>query len=448
MPNKGVSMTQPKKIVVTTFVKNLLGGGAERVAVNLLQGLPQDVFTQELVMVSGWGPFVEHVPGHVKTLDLAQTGGVKDQGNVSAAIWPLVRYLRERKPDVLISHLAHANVAAVIATVCAQVGTKVVLVEHNDNTPLERGKKRSLASKAMQGVKAQVYKRADRLVGVSEGVSSYIGATFAVPKDRITTIYNPVISQELLAKADEPLEHPWFVPGAPPVLLASGRLREQKDFVTLLRAFARVRAARPCRLIILGEGQDRGVLEAEVEALGLRDAVQLPGFVPNPYPYMRAASLFVLSSRWEGLPTVLIEALACGCPVVSTDCPSGPHEILEGGRWGPLVPVADPDALAEAILVSLGQDHPRSELRGRAQRFSFERALDDYTALLRGLARPAQGVAQSLGGAPLREAGATSGSDKALNLFRPRNEVSGLSSTRKARAVQPLQPHPPRRRNP
>ncbi len=381
-------MEQPDNIVVTTFVKNLLGGGAERVAVNLLQGLPQQTFTQELVMVSGWGPFLDHVPAHVKKVDLALSGGVKKQGNVTAAILPLARYLRRRKPDILISHLAHANIAATLAVALAQTKTKVVLVEHNDNTLLDAARTRSFASRALQRAKSLIYKRADHLVGVSDGVSNYIAATFGVPKARVSTIYNPVINHDLLSKAEEPLEHPWFAAEEPPVLLGSGRLREQKDFITLLRAFAKVRAQRPCRLLILGEGQERAALEAEIAALHLGDSVQLPGFVSNPYSYMRRASLFVLSSRWEGLPTVLIEAMACGCPVVATDCPSGPDEILEGGKWGPLVPIADPDALATAILAALEEEHAGPSLRNRANRFSFERAMDDYASLLSDLAKP------------------------------------------------------------
>lgn len=364
-----------RKPVVTTFVKNLLGGGAERVAVNLLQGLPQNVFDQELVLVGAWGPFLEQVPAHVKQLDL------KRGHNVAAAVLPLVRYLRRHRPDVLVSHLAHANVAAVVAARLAGVGTRVVLVEHNDNSLLDQGRTRSAASRLMQAVKSQVYRRADLVVGVSLGVTAYVGRTFGVPAQKLRTVYNPVVSPELLERSREPLLHPWFGPGEPPVLLASGRLREQKDFSTLLRAFSLVRRERPCRLMILGEGELRPQLEAEVTELGLQADVLLPGFVPNPYPYMRAAALFVLSSRWEGLPTVLVEAMACGTPVVATDCPSGPAEILEDGHFGRLVGVADPAALAQGILAELADPTPATSLEARAERFSFSTAIAAYTEL-------------------------------------------------------------------
>ena len=370
------------KPVVTTFVKNLLGGGAERVAVNLLQGLPRDVFAQELVMVDAWGPFLEQVPEDVTQTNLALGN------NVMNAVPQLIRYLQRRKPDVLVSHLAHANVAAVVAAACARTGTKVVLIEHNDNSAVDQERTRSAASKAMQQFKSLAYRRADKIVGVSEGVSDYVGHTFGVPRAKLETIYNPVVSERLLRRSREPVAHPWFAEGEPPVLLASGRLREQKDFSTLLKAFAQVRKARACRLIILGEGTLRPDLEAEIAALGLQDDVALPGFVENPYAYMRGAAQFVLSSRWEGLPTVLVEAMACGCPVVATDCPSGPAEILENGRLGPLVPVADPGALAQAVLATLQAPTPRRQLEARAVHFSFENAIARYTELLSGLSRP------------------------------------------------------------
>ena len=364
------------KPLVTTFVKNLLGGGAERVAVNLLQGLPRNVFTQELVIVDAWGPYLEQVPEDVRQTDLAL-------GNyVHKSVPPLVRYLRQHRPDVLVSHLAHANVAAVVAAGLARTGTKVVLIEHNDNSLVDQGRKRSAASKALQQFKSLTYQRADAVVGVSEGVSAYVGQTFGVSQKKLKTIYNPVVSERLLERSKEPLSHPWFAEGEPPVLLGIGRLREQKDFSTLLKAFAQVRKARACRLLILGEGAQRNELEAEVAALGLQDDVALPGFVDNPYAYMRAASLFVLSSRWEGLPTVLVEAMACGCPVVATDCPSGPAEILEHGRLGPLVELANPDALAKAILETLQAPAPPELLAVRAADFSFDHAIAAYERLL------------------------------------------------------------------
>jgi glycosyltransferase involved in cell wall biosynthesis len=181
----------------------------------------------------------------------------------------------------------------------------------------------------------------------------------------------------------QPIDHPWFAEGAPPVILGVGKLKPQKDFATLLRAFATLRAGRAARLVILGEGEQRGELEALAQNLGIAADVALPGFVDNPFPYMARASLFVLSSRFEGLPGVLIQALACGCPAVSTDCPSGPAEILEGGRYGPLVPVGDAEGLARAMAETLAAPLSPDILRERAAFFSTERAACNTLAVLR-----------------------------------------------------------------
>ncbi len=169
-----------------------------------------------------------------------------------------------------------------------------------------------------------------------------------------------------LQKAAEPIGHHWFAPGQPPVVLGIGRLTKQKEFVTLLRSFAQVRTHCAARLMVLGEGEDRLSLEALINDLGLSECVALPGFVKNPYPYLRAASVFALSSAWEGLPTVLIEALALGTPIVSTNCPSGPSEILNGGQHGALIPVGDSEAMADAIYKALTSG--RSERNAEAWR--------------------------------------------------------------------------------
>ena len=168
------------------------------------------------------------------------------------------------------------------------------------------------------------YPWADYIIGNSQGVADDLSQVTGLPRQRIKILYNPVVTPEVREKALALLDHPWFEPGQPPVVLAVGRLTKQKDFPSLIRAFAQVLPKRPARLLILGEGVDRPMLEELVEQLGLQDHVSIPGFVENPYAYMSRASLYVLSSRWEGLPTVLIEALYCGLPIVATDCPSGP----------------------------------------------------------------------------------------------------------------------------
>ncbi|NJS16372.1 MAG: glycosyltransferase [Nostocaceae cyanobacterium CSU_2_110] len=174
----------------------------------------------------------------------------------------------------------------------------------------------------------------------------------------------------------------WFEKNSPPVFLAVGRLTEQKDFSTLIKAFSLVRKEKLARLIILGEGEARGQLEATIKNLGISEDVLLPGFTDNPYAYMYNANAFVLSSRWEGLPTVLIEAMACGCPVVATDCPSGPQEILAAGKYGELVCCGDVLALSKAMLNVLDNPINSEILTQRTQDFSFDKAVSRYLELI------------------------------------------------------------------
>jgi glycosyltransferase involved in cell wall biosynthesis len=202
-----------------------------------------------------------------------------------------------------------------------------------------------------------------------------------LPRERVEVVYNPVITPAMLAQARQQPDHPWFGAGQPPVILGVGRLTRQKDFPTLIRAFAEVRRRRPARLIILGEGEDRPELEALIGELGLADHVALPGFRDNAMAYLAGSALFVLSSAWEGLPTVLIEALAAGARVVSTDCPSGPREILQDGRLGVLVPVGDAPALARAMANAL--DGPASTVPPDALTpFTLDAAVDNYLRLI------------------------------------------------------------------
>ena len=233
-----------------------------------------------------------------------------------------------------------------------------------------------------------LFPEAAHVVAVSRGVARSVTASVGVPADKVTPIYNPVFTPDIVLRAAAQPDHPWFGRGEPPIILGAGRLAEQKDFQTLIEAFRRVSEKRPCRLIILGEGPKRGELEDCVRRLGLEDRISLPGWVKNPYAFMSRAALFVLSSRHEGFPGALVEALACGCPVASTDCPAGPAEILEDSSL--LAPVGNPEALAQAILRTLDRPADKAALRARAARFSMERAIEEYEELIsRILARRA-----------------------------------------------------------
>ena len=221
---------------------------------------------------------------------------------------------------------------------------------------------------------------------VSHGVAEDTARVTGMPPKHISVAHNPVITPRLLALAETPLEHPWFVEHETPVILGAGRLTRQKDFHTLIRAFAQAREVRPCRLIILGDGGQRDELLALATELGVAEDVDLPGFAANPYAWMRAADLFVLSSRWEGSPNVLTEAMACGTPVVSTDCPSGPRETLQDGRFGPLVAVGDDKGLGQAILDTLAAPPAAEAMRAAVADFAVARSADEYLDIL-GLPR-------------------------------------------------------------
>jgi glycosyltransferase involved in cell wall biosynthesis len=234
------------------------------------------------------------------------------------------------------------------------------------------------------------FRWADRVGAVSEGVARDLAAMTGISVRDIAVVHNATVTPEVLEQAKEPCEHPWFESGRadrPPVILGVGTLSPLKDFALLIRAFARLRRGRPARLVILGEGRQRARLQALARELGVAPDVDLPGFDPNPYRFMARAEVLAVSSCVEGMPNVIIEALACGCPVVATDCPSGPAEILQNGRHGRLVPVGDEAALAEAIAATLQTAPDRVDLRRRAADFSVEHATDRYLQLL-GLERP------------------------------------------------------------
>jgi glycosyltransferase involved in cell wall biosynthesis len=300
----------------------------------------------------------------------------------------LVRYLETARPDAVLAAEAHHNLMMVWARDLAGLDCRVVLSEHNQascHDPRFNG----WAHPDLLPLLRRAYLKADAIVAVSEGLADDLAAHAGIPRNRITTVYNPVVGPELAQKARQPLDHPWFEAGEPPVILSAGRLHPQKDFATLIRAFARVHARRPARLMIIGApaatdpGHAAG-LQALATELGVADHVDMPGFAGNPFAYMSRAAVFVLSSRYEGLGNVLIEALACGTPVVSTDCPSGPREILEDGLAGRLVPVGDDAALARAIEDTLDQPPPPERLRARARLFTVERAAARYAELLFG----------------------------------------------------------------
>jgi glycosyltransferase involved in cell wall biosynthesis len=259
----------------------------------------------------------------------------------------LAGYLRREKPAALISALELANLIALVANKITGSRVRVVV---QMTTTMSRIKRSAFKKRLFRLLVSRIYPWASGIVSSSRGVADDFTQYTGIPADRVTTIYNPVITDTLLEQAKETVGHPFFQAGQPPVIVALGRLTAAKDYPTLLRAYALVRKEHPSRLVIMGEGEERSSLEGLAAELGLGKEVDLPGFVENPFAILGKSVVYVLSSAWEGLPSTLIEALACGCQVVSTDCPHGPAEILAGGEYGCLVPVGDAVAMSAAIL--------------------------------------------------------------------------------------------------
>ena len=360
---------------IAFFLPNLYGGGAERVSVNLLKGaIDNENIILDLVLGIAEGSFLGQVPEGVNIIDLKSP-------RVATAILPLIKYLKTAQPDAMLSHLGHANVIALLANRLAGSKTRLVVVEHNT---LSVADATSIRAKITPWFMKLFYPSADAIVGVSQGVSKDLESQLGFNSGSVTTIYNPVIDRELLAKSNKTVDHPWLRSQDIPVFLAVGRLTAQKDFANLIEAFALVRRQKAARLIILGEGELRIQLEELALKLGVREDIDLPGFADNPYGYMSQATAFVLSSRYEGLPTALIEAMACGCSIVSTDCPSGPQEILAGGEYGALVPIQDSESLAKKMLDILDRPWKREILKQRAKIFATEHIVPQYLETLLG----------------------------------------------------------------
>lgn len=356
-----------KKIAL--YIPSMNGGGAERVMLALANGLAEKDILVDLVLNKVEGPYVKDASAKVNIVSLESSRALR-------SILPLAKYLRKEKPDAILSAMNYVNIVTVLAQLASGSNTKLVLSEHCNLTESKKnlGRVKGYIITSLMG---WAYKRSHAIVAVSNGVADSLSNEINIEHNKITTIYNPIYSEDLVERSKELVSHPWAKDTAPPLILSVGRLTLQKDFETLIHAFKQVREKKDCNLIILGEGKLRPELEQLINSLDLNDNAKLLGFVDNPYAWMSHADLFVLSSIYEGFGNVIVEAMACGTPVVSTDCPSGPSEILERGLWGDLVSPGNPDLLAKAIIHSL--DNPvQKDVKTRAKSFSVDNAVDQY----------------------------------------------------------------------
>ena len=359
---------------VAIYLPSLGEGGIERVYLNLAQEFVRRGIRVDLLVAQARGARQSDVPAGARVVDFA----ARRRGTLWLAPG-FVRYLRSARPQVILSS-SGLNLLAVWARLVRPSGPRVVVTVHNTLSKQFASLGRRHRA-VVPPLLATFYPRADAIVAVSSGVADDLCRFLGLDREGVKVVCNPVVTGDLLSRAQEPLEHDWFRETEPPVILGVGSLIPRKDFATLLRAFALIHQQCKARLVILGEGEERALLERLIRELDLEAEVDLPGFVPNPYPYFRRAKLFVLSSRWEGLPTNVVEALACGCPVVATDC-LGAREILQDGRWGRLVPVGNGEAMAEAMLATLDDPSHPERLRQRAMDFHLDRAVGRYLEVL------------------------------------------------------------------
>ncbi len=367
---------------ISIFLPALEGGGAERAMLHLAEGLAERGLTVDLVLAETKGAYLNDVPDHIRVVDLEARSPV-----LLTKTLALRRYLREEQPAVLFSALDIFS-SAIWAQRMAGVQTRIIMCVQTYLSRQFRNHQRQTIGRLRPLVVRWFYPMADAIVAASQGTADDVARITGLPGEAIEVIYNPVVTPEMLAKLQQPIDHPWFAEGEPPVILGVGRLVSQKDFVNLIHAFAQVRRQRPARLLILGEGEDRPLLKALIQELGLATDVALPGFVENPYAYMAHASVFALSSEFEGFGNVVAEALAAGVPVVSTNCKSGPSEILENGKYGALVPIQNPDALAQAILTTLDQPRRSEQLQRRSQSFSMQVITEQYLNVIHHVCDP------------------------------------------------------------
>jgi glycosyltransferase involved in cell wall biosynthesis len=348
--------------------------GVDRLMRNLLGEFARRGLSVDLLRIRNHGPYFDPPGDRVAVVSLGAA-------HINSSLVPLVRYLRSARPHALLCDKDRVNRIALWARQIARVPTRVaarigttVSVQLATRSPWVRWWQ--LFSMR------RFYPWADAVIFPSRGAASDFAAVTGFAPERLHAIPNAIVDLELNRLSEEAPEHPWLAGKGPPLILGVGELCARKDFATLIRAFARVQARRPSRLMILGEGREKRNLEGLAQTLGVGGRIALPGFVTNPYAYMARARLFVLSSLWEGSPNVVVEAMAVGTPVVCTDCPSGPREILEGGRYGLLVPVGDYEALACAIEETLEHPPAPAVLKEAAARYNVVTSASRYLEVL------------------------------------------------------------------
>lgn len=351
------------------FLRDLAGGGAERVMMTLAEGFADRNVTVDLLLVEKSGPYLDELSNRINIIDLGRR-------RLLTSFPDLIKYLVTSKPDALLSALEDSNLIAILSCLFSRIPVRLVVTVHN-HISIESLRSPSIKRKVAPFLIRCLYRFADRVIAVSEGVKKDI-IDIGVPGTLVSTIYNPILTSDLRSQLQQRAPHPWLCTEDTPVLIGVGRLHPQKNFPLLIRAFHEARKSRPMKLIILGEGPERIKLEQLIEQLDIREHVLLPGFVRNPVAWIHYASIMILTSSWEGFGNVLVEAMAAGTQIISTRCKSGPEEVLGNGKYGRLVPVGDLMSLVKAIDDTFINPTSTDALLERAEDFEVKCILDQY----------------------------------------------------------------------
>lgn len=375
--------TPPARLAI--FVATSGHSGVDRVVRNLAPAIAARGIAVDVLRVRGHGPRLNAIED--QRLRIVEF----DASHAYTAIGPLIRYLRRQRPDALLTDKDRVNRIAIIAHRLARSTARLV-VRTGTTVSVNLAGRKPMDRRINLWSMRYLYRLADAIVLPSKGAGDDFAATVGTARKRVTVCPSPIATPALYARAKETLEPGIVPPGHGPLIVGIGELSDRKDYSTALRAFARLDPSRAARLAILGEGRRRDELEALAHELGVAERVSLPGFVGNPYPALARADVFVHAAKLEGSPVAVMEAVALGRPVVSTDCPSGPHEILDGGRIGRLVPIGDHEAMGDALAAMLDNPPDEDTIRAGAAPFTLEASIDAYLRTL-GLAAGANRAA-------------------------------------------------------
>jgi glycosyltransferase involved in cell wall biosynthesis len=371
-PNsRETSVNQPVVRHVCLYFPSYGDGGVEKMTTNLAHGLYDAGVKVDFIVHHQAAPYLSGLEHKVNF--------ITPPDNIHRHLSWLVRYLNSSHPDVLMTVKDAAGIMAIKAKKRCRAETKIVV--RTGTALLSRFDHRG-ANFVKQWLKSHklkhYFQQADGHIAVALGSRKELHELIQIPQKAIIVIKNPVITPTFLKLQLEIIDHPWFAPSREPLIMGMGGFRLQKDFTTLINAFALLRKSRPCRLILAGKGRQEKRLLQLCHELGIQDDVLFPGFTDNPYPWLKRADLFVLSSLWEGSPNVLTEALALGTPVVATDCQSGPREILQDGKYGELVPLGDPQAMSDAMARALDKPLSSEQLAKAAKDYTLEASTRSY----------------------------------------------------------------------